>query len=175
MRLIRRRNDLRRELRAVLTKLGKATNRIIRISGMSVTEAMMRNVESKVNAEGYMERIIERRFRAQSEHGPGSTKWAALAKSTIKRKGSSRILIDTTEMYQGAIEAVTGTFKVRQLPNWNVEDVGVDYAVYHQTGTDRMPARPFFDRPTAREMEPAKKRAMTLLRAELRKQVRKAS
>jgi hypothetical protein len=120
-----------------------------------------------------MERIIERRFKAESEHGPGSRKWKQLRPSTVKRRGSAHpILYETGEMFAGAVAAVADTFRFRGVRKWNVADVGVEYAEYHQTGTDRMPARRFFDAPNEKELKPVVSRARDLVRAEIRKRLR---
>lgn len=69
----------------------------------------------------------------------GGHSWAGLAPATIARKGHSRILVDT-----GAMLKAFTTPEVYRVGSGTVQ-LGVSsipYAVYHQTGTANMPARP---------------------------------
>ncbi len=52
---------------------------------------------------------------------------------------------------------------------WNLGDVGVEYARYHQRGTGSMPARPFFLDPSQEELAPVLRRAKELVVQELKK------
>lgn len=169
--LKRRFAQLERQRKTVLRSIERVARRLERMSGggVSIPADMKRKVEHIISREGWMEKIIEARFRSQAEHGPGSHKWARLAKSTIKRKGFNRILVDTKEMFFGALQAVSGTYRFGQIPRWSVDKIGVDYAEYHQTGTDRMPARPFFNPPNEKEMRPVERRALQIIRQEIRK------
>ena len=63
--------------------------------------------------------------------------WAPLAASTLRRKKAGGPLIDTGALYRSVIAAEPGRDSV---------EVGSDreYSLFHQFGTRRMPARPFF-------------------------------
>lgn len=76
---------------------------------------------------------------------PGGTAWAPLAPSTIAAKGHSNILVDTNRLLNSltgpgpdAIRRVEGQRGNYQL----VFGTNVEYAVFHDTGTATMPARP---------------------------------
>lgn len=69
--------------------------------------------------------------------------WDPLAASTLKRKGrDSGLLIDTGMLFASLSGAQPAVWEVgsEQI------EVGTDreYAVFHQFGTKKMPARPFF-------------------------------
>lgn len=74
----------------------------------------------------------------EHEKSPDGINWAALSPQTIKRrrKGSSEILRDKGNMYASLGHNAT---------NDHVEiTIGQDYAPFHQFGTSKMVARPFF-------------------------------
>ncbi len=62
--------------------------------------------------------------------------FAPLAQSTLRRKRSGRILQETGTMVNSISSKARGNRAV-------VGPDGVKYAVYHQFGTSKMPARPF--------------------------------
>lgn len=167
--LKRRFRELERQRKTVLRRIEKVSRTLERISGEGVSQEMIRKVESVISREGWMERIIENRFKAQAEHGPGSEKWAKLAPSTVKRKGFNRILFETGNMFSDTLQAVSGTYRMGKIPKWNVSMVSTPYAAYMQDGTDRAPARPFINPPNEKEMKPVEARVRQLLRAEIRK------
>ena len=82
----------------------------------------------------YMERETKINFARQS--APDGTPWAPLAPSTLARKRSGAILRETSALVNSI--AARGPFQ-------NTVRVGatMEYGVYHQFGTKRMPARPF--------------------------------
>lgn len=64
-------------------------------------------------------------------------KWPALKDSTLKRKKGTRPLVDTGTLMR--------SLEVRGASASGVEVASTqDYANYHQYGTKKMPARPFF-------------------------------
>lgn len=74
----------------------------------------------------------------EHEKSPDGINWAALSPQTIKqrRKGSSEILRDKGNMYASLGHNATDN---------HVEiTIGQDYAPFHQFGTSKMVARPFF-------------------------------
>lgn len=74
----------------------------------------------------------------REEKSPDGINWAALDPKTIKqrRNGSSKILNDTGRLKDSFSHVATNTFV----------EVTTDtmYAPFHQFGTSKMPARPFF-------------------------------
>lgn len=156
-------NDLERKKRLLKRKIEKALKGIERLGNIDMPLSMVRKIERTINQERWMERIIEKRFNSESEHGPGSKKWKALRPSTILRRGSAHpILRDTGVMFEATLGAVRNTFKFRGV-NWNVSKIPVSYAK-HANKT-----RPFASSPTDRELKPVVKRAQELARMELRK------
>lgn len=162
-------NDLERKKRLLQRRISKMIDRLERIVGYALPDKVARKIERQINDEHWMERIIERRFASEREHGPGSARWARLSRSTIARRGSAHpILQDTGVLKENAVQAVAGSFRFRGT-KWSIGDVPVSYAEYIQRGTDKMPARRFFNNPSDRELKPVLARAGTLARAELRK------
>ena len=74
----------------------------------------------------------------EHEKSPDGINWAALKPATVakRRKGSSEVLRDTGAMYASLGHNAT---------NNRVDiTIGQDYAPFHQFGTSKMLARPFF-------------------------------
>ncbi len=69
----------------------------------------------------------------------GRPSWEPLAPSTVAAKGSNAILIASGEMATWAEDP--GSWDISSTEAALVG--GPDYAVYHQEGTSKMPARPF--------------------------------
>jgi phage gpG-like protein len=68
--------------------------------------------------------------------------WAPLAPSTIKRKGHDRILLETGALRESLVH-VGGPGNVAETASRGmIFGTEVPYAIFHQTGTRRMPARP---------------------------------
>ena len=68
--------------------------------------------------------------------------WAPLAASTIKRKGHDRILVETGAL-RDSLVTIGGPGNVHEaMQRGMVFGTDVEYALFHQTGTSRMPARP---------------------------------
>lgn len=164
--------DIARRRAALSKAIQVKTERMKRILSSDISRAIIRDIEIQLNAEGAAEQIIAQRFSSQSEHGPGSTRWQALKPSTIRRKGSNRILVDSGNMYQGAIAAVAGRFRIDPKKIiFNINDIGVDYARYHQDG-DGVPRRRFFSTPNKTEVGRFDERIKVLLRKKLREKIR---
>lgn len=153
----------------------KIERQISRLESVGNVEAssILKDVERQINAEGFMERIIDRRFTRQAERSTGENRWQRLSRSTIKDRmrrgfpGSRPILVRTGALYGGARAAVRGTFKFRGVV-WNVGNVGVPYAKYHQSGGGKLPRRAFFNSPTAAELMPTTNRIRELIRMKIR-------
>lgn len=93
-------------------------------------------------------RRLEQRHRQTmtNETDPVGRKHAALAQSTIDRKGHSRILFETNRLYESLVSP-NAEFSVRfALDEWPAAKLiyGTDapYAEILSAGTERMPARP---------------------------------
>lgn len=82
----------------------------------------------------YMER--ETRLNFAKEQSPDGDAWAGLAASTLRQKKTSAILRETGTL--------VGSVAKQQVTAKSVT-VGAStaYGIYHQTGTSKMPARPF--------------------------------
>lgn len=74
----------------------------------------------------------------EHEKSPDGINWAALSPATLKKRrgGNANILRDKGNMY---------TSLGHNASDNHVEiTIGQDYAPFHQFGTSKMPARPFF-------------------------------
>ena len=79
-------------------------------------------------------------FEKESE--PGGTPWAPLAESTIRRKGHDRILFETGDLMASFV-AVGGPGNISEVSDHgSLFGTSVPYAIFHDQGTSRMPARP---------------------------------
>jgi phage virion morphogenesis protein len=109
--------------------------------GFSQFDDLARKLKSLDRPLGEVGAFLERKakLRFASETAPDGRKWAALRPSTIaqkKRLGkSSRILTRDGGMVASIAFRVSGN-AVTVKPS-------VDYAIFHQTGTSKIPARPF--------------------------------
>jgi hypothetical protein len=161
--------------------IGKINRRLERITAAGeITSGDLAAISRQINDEGWMQKIIDRRFYRQAERTDGSRPWLALAKSTVKERirlgfgGTRPILRRTGALYGGAREAVARSFSFRGV-KFDINKVDVDYAQYHQEGTPKMPARKFMNNPTSDELKPAMKRARELIRLRQRKKMRAAA
>jgi phage gpG-like protein len=85
------------------------------------------------------------------QHTPGGEAWAPLAPSTIAMKGRrsgligphSTILVDTGRLFE-SLTLEDGTSDTIWITGDRFLTFGTDvpYAIFHETGTARMPARP---------------------------------
>lgn len=83
------------------------------------------------------------------EQTAGGDPWAPLAASTVARKGHDKILSDTQRMKQAATRRAGDSIEVVQ-PNELIIGVQAgafpaEYPLKHETGTSKMPARPFMN------------------------------
>jgi hypothetical protein len=173
------RRQIKEEIERIATKKGELRRRIerqlMRMDGLSNVEgsSILKEVEKQINAEGFMERIIDRRFTRQSERSTGGGRWQRLRPSTIRDRmrrgfpGARPILVRTGALYGGARAAVAGSFKMRGV-RWNVGNIDVPYAKYHQSGGGKLPKRAFFNNPNADELKPALNRVRELVRMKIR-------
>lgn len=120
----------------------------------SLFEAMAEAVEDSY--ESRMDELVpliqeceSKAFNEQRE--PGGMPWAPLAPATIARKGArsgiigqhSTILVDTGRLFESLTLALGTSDTI-----WTTGDdflvfgTSVPYAIFHETGTSRMPARP---------------------------------
>jgi len=83
----------------------------------------------------YMLKETKLNFAKQST--PDGAGWAALAASTLAQKGGGKILQDSGALL-GSI-AIQGAGSKQAY----ITSTGVAYAIYHQAGTSKMPAREF--------------------------------
>ena len=68
--------------------------------------------------------------------------WPSLKPSTIKRKGQDRILVETGAL-MASLVSVGGPGNINEVESRGMLfGTEVEYALFHQTGTQRMPARP---------------------------------
>jgi phage gpG-like protein len=75
-------------------------------------------------------------------HEPGGAPWAELAPSTVKRKGHGKILYESGDLMASLIE-VGGPGNISEVSDHgSIYGTSVLYAIFHDQGTSRMPARP---------------------------------
>ena len=68
--------------------------------------------------------------------------WPALKPSTIARKGNDRILVETGAL-RASLVSVGGPGNISATaPRGMLFGTEVEYAIFHQEGTRKMPARP---------------------------------
>jgi len=106
-----------------------------------------------------LEESNEEQFDAEG-HGPNSGKWASLSEKYKAWKEShvgSLPILQFTGALKDALTRSSSPFAFREfgLSDFAFGSIGVDYASFHQTGTDDMVARPPFDfgRDTEKEIE----------------------
>ena len=107
------------------------------------TEMRAQNVNYAEELEAFLPVIAAGEAMAfASQSTPDGSPWAPLAPSTVAKKGHSRILFES-----GALEA--SLVNVGGPGNINATacrgllfGTDVEYAIFHQQGTARMPARP---------------------------------
>jgi phage gpG-like protein len=85
-------------------------------------------------------------FRFFNRNAKGGGLWPALAPSTVarkKRRGTlaKGILRDTDKLYTSLRKGSPGNVN-RDLPDGVQRGTNVPYAIFHQMGTSKMPARP---------------------------------
>lgn len=162
--------ELNRIKQKVQNEISRTIGHIENLALRDIPTKIITKVNKQVNAEGYMERIIKNRFKAEARYGPGSTKWRQLTPEYAARKAAAgygnRILFRTGALYFATLQAVAGTFRYGQVPDWDIGAVATEYAEYVQQ------VRPFILPPSKKELEPSMNRARALIRLELRKLAR---
>jgi len=130
-----------------LTQKGK------RVSGVpGKMKRIVKLAEKEVNKKQYMEDIIKARFAAQRGYADGGMKWR---KREVLGDGHP-ILNDTGKLLNSAVKAVKNTYNAVKV-RWDIAKVKVSYGIYHQEGTEKMPARKFFLNPSKSELAKADK------------------
>lgn len=74
---------------------------------------------------------------------PDGTPWPALAESTVKRKGHSRILVDTTLLSESVINPEHPQHVREVLDTGLTFGTAVPYGIFHQQGGPKLPRREF--------------------------------
>ena len=81
----------------------------------------------------------DEQFRSEGARASGG--WEELAPSTVRAKGHEGILVDTGDLYN----ALVNRGDANQILDINDDEMrygaDLDYLIYHQRGTDRMPQR----------------------------------
>ena len=141
----------------------RALQRLTRLMGITVPRQAVFMIEEKINREGWMQKIIQKRFATESAHG-GAGRWRRLQDSTArfrKRHGFGKwhpINVQTGTLKEAAIRYVQGTFRAHGKLNWDAADIGVEYAEYVED------KRPFMQEPSSQELAPVMRRARDLAR-----------
>lgn len=79
-------------------------------------------------------------FVAQST--PGGEPWEKLSEVTIRRKGHDVILIETSALMVSLVD-INGPGNINMtMSHGLIFGTDVEYAMFHETGTSKMPARP---------------------------------
>lgn len=81
-----------------------------------------------------------------NEISPDGLTWPPLSPVTIDRKGFSKKLVETGRLFE-SLTTPNGTadtiWETSEDPAFLTFGTSVPYGIFHQTGTRRMPARPF--------------------------------
>lgn len=132
---------------------------VIHLNDVADLDALFVSMANEVEDGSYESRMDElvpliQACEAQAFHGghtPGGEDWAPLAESTIASKGArsgivgphSTILVDTGRLFE-SLTLEDGTSDTIWITGDKFITFGtsVPYAIFHETGTSRMPARP---------------------------------
>lgn len=165
------RAEKRSEIKAARRKaVRRAARRMLVVYGVTVTAEELQDAEDEINEEGWMEKIVEARFNRESTASVGGRKWRPLAPATIARRGSAHPILQVTgDLMDSAIEGASGTFRARGRIEFPLDDIDLPYAAVHQYGGEHVPARPFYNAPSSRELAPVIKRLVAILRGYARK------
>lgn len=102
--------ELNRIKQKVQNEISRTIGHIENLALRDIPTKIITKVNKQVNAEGYMERIIKNRFKAEARYGPGSTKWRQLTPEYAARKAAAgygnRILFRTGALYFATLQAV---------------------------------------------------------------------
>lgn len=87
----------------------------------------------------HMMDIINEQFRSEGKRSTGG--WAPLKESTIEAKGHAGILVDSGDLFRSLTRRGDRGNIFTVQPNLLRLGTTLDYAVFHQKGTNRMPQR----------------------------------
>lgn len=111
---------------------------------------LMRDIEDSVRDANYQpilqdfqQDIAEGEKAAfDGQHEPGGAAWAPLRPSTIARKGHNRILFETGALMTSLV-SLGGPGNINATTERSLLfGTDIPYAIFHDQGTSRMPARP---------------------------------
>lgn len=74
---------------------------------------------------------------------PNGRPWKPLRPSTIRRKGHSRILVDTSRLQESVVNPSHPDHVREVLDRGLTFGTSVPYGIFHQDGTQRLPQREF--------------------------------
>jgi len=80
-----------------------------------------------------------------NQEDPTGKNWAPLSPKTIAKKGHSTILVDTERLWRSLTESTIDSIceVIDEGMNHGISfGTSVPYSIFHQEGTERMPARP---------------------------------
>lgn len=166
----------RKRLQRLMARAEGRLKKVFKKQGKDILPtSFRRELEHEIDQRDFLGQIILERFAREREHVPGGERWTRLAPSTVKQRiaqgygGKHPILLRTGQLREGAVKAVQGTYKYGKPVDFlkYIDKIGVDYAIYHQVGTSRMPDRPFFSNPTEKELAPLHK----YIRARIRERI----
>jgi len=154
-------SDLAR-LKYLSASLGRRGRRATGIP--STILGMIKNAEKEVNKRKFMEQIVQARFDAERARSDGGGSW-----KDRKNPGDGHPLLQLTgRLLTAAKRAVANTYNIVRV-RWDIARVNCGYAIYHQRGTDRMPARPFLLDPSRGELGPADSYCVKVVKGLLRR------
>lgn len=106
-------------------------------------EQRIRNADYTEDLVQFQEKLAEQHAGMfAGEFDSNLEDWAPLAKATIDRKGHDRILVETGALRESLVH-VGGAGNIHDvMPRGMLFGTEIEYAVFHQEGTRRMPARP---------------------------------
>jgi len=149
------------ELKAVCLSLSGRAKRLNAFARQY--RAAEKAAEKEVNKAQYMENIIRLRFLQERTAVDTGSQW----KSRIDPGDGHPVLRDTGALMAGAIRAVRNTYKMLAKIRWNIGNIAVEYARYHQVDGvgARQTKRKFFNDPTKAELALANSFAVKYVKA----------
>ena len=160
-------NRRRKQLVRAIDRMSKRMLRVVEkitpdgeAQHVAAEASIIHEIENELNARGVMERIIADRFRTESSRAYGGRRWTHLKPGTVKARiragyGAGPMLQNEGTLLANAQTAVADTFKFNydEIEWPDIEEIGLDYAAAQNYGTEYIPARPFFLKPSQREMK----------------------
>ena len=113
-------------------------------------ETIFHDMKSKITDADYSETLdaFQPTIAAQeaemfsSQRDSNGSPWAPLKPSTVKRKGHSRILFESGAL-MASLVTVGGPGNINAVSERGLlYGTDIEYAIFHQDGTSKMPARP---------------------------------